>query len=242
MQEFVRPPDLPPETVPTPEFLSKVMNIIANLRRGDRLSRLKIIIDCETLSLANNAAILQLGAVFFNLDEDEFKIMDRFIINVDPKEQIESGTFSANQQTEIWWEARPDDVKASVFSNQVGIRPAMEALIEKVNQWMGLGIDDQVKIYHRGYDFDGPILRNACRYVGAMPLMKFNRLGCVRNFINERLGVSCGFIPGVGPIDERRHNALADCTNDAYQMWLAEKIQQRTLGAKIQHDLNIQDF
>lgn len=242
MQDFVKPADLPPLLVASPEFLSKVINLVANLRPADRLSRYKIIIDCETLSLANNAAILQIGAVLFDLYADEFTIIDRFVMNVDPKEQIESGKFNVNQQTEIWWEARPDDVKASVFSNQVSIKIVMQALVDKVNQWMSHDTEAQVKIYHRGYDFDGPILRNACRYIGAMPLMKFNRLGCVRNFINERMGLSCGFIPGVGPIDERRHNALADCTNDAYQMWLAEKIQARTMGAKITHDLNIQDF
>lgn len=242
MQDFVKPADLPPVLVASPEFLSKVINLVANLRPADRLSRYKIIIDCETLSLANNAAILQIGAVLFDLYAGEFTIIDRFVMNVDPKEQIESGKFNVNQQTEIWWEARPDDVKASVFSNQVSIKVVMAALVDKVNEWMARDTEAQVKIYHRGYDFDGPILRNACRYIGAMPLMKFNRLGCVRNFINERMGLSCGFIPGVGPIDERRHNALADCTNDAYQMWLAEKIQARTMGAKITHDLNIQDF
>lgn len=232
MQDFIRPPDLPPELVASPEFLSKVAELINNVRTADRLSRYKIIIDCETLSLANNAVILQIGAVLFDLYTDEFAIIDKFLMNVDPREQIESGKFNTNQQTEIWWQARPDDVKASVFSNQMNIKEVMAALIEKVNEWMSRDTDAQIKIYHRGYDFDGPILRNACRYVGAMPLMKFNRLGCVRNFVNERTGLSCGFIPGVGPIDPQRHNALADCTNDAYQMWLSEKLQQRKLSSQ----------
>ena len=66
----------------------------------------QIMVDLETISTANNAVIVSIGATRFTLHEG---IIDKFSINVDPFDAKKYG-LHIDPDTIAWWKKQPKEV------------------------------------------------------------------------------------------------------------------------------------
>ena len=111
-----------------------------------------VMVDVETLSTKPNAAIIQIAATKFTINDG---ITDEFVINVERNEN-----FHIDPKVEAWWSNQPIAAQESWKSNPVTINHAVDAFAE----WLGKTYG--VFFWSQGTAFDFPILQNAFDYCG----------------------------------------------------------------------------
>ena len=79
------------------------------------MSRLGMMIDLETVGLDTTSAILQIGAIFYNMDT--FETISEFCMNVDHQKLLDDGNFTSEKSTMEFWERQDPLIKESVFSD-----------------------------------------------------------------------------------------------------------------------------
>lgn len=110
-----------------------------------------VMVDLETLGNNSNSAILSIGAVAFDLREDE-EFTNTFYAVVDPQSCIDVG-LKMDVSTVMWWMKQSDQARKAFEKEGSGI----VAALHQFTQWYPKG----AKFWGNGATFDNVILSNA---------------------------------------------------------------------------------
>lgn len=170
-----------------------------------------IMLDLETMGKGSNAAIVSIGAVFFNPLTGE--LGERFYKRIWLESAAKYGELDAS--TVVWWLGQSDEARDEInHDDSVGLSEAMRGFSEFVfNNTKGSFSDNRV--WGNGCTFDNVIIANAYKqlklqkpwsYAGDMDVRTIVELG--RKLLN--------FDPKKDmPFEGEKHNALADAIHQA---------------------------
>lgn len=128
-----------------------------------------VMIDLETMSTDSNAAIVSIGAVFFNENE----IGKKFYVNVDLGSSVMAGGVT-DQDTINWWNKQPAHVRDALDEMKQPIERALQFFTDF------LGDTKDVKIWGNSSSFDNVILSNAFKRLGKDTPWRFWNDRCYR--------------------------------------------------------------
>ncbi|WP_010603982.1 3'-5' exonuclease [Pseudoalteromonas maricaloris] len=168
-----------------------------------------VMTDLETMSTSSNAALVSIGACFFDpLNGD---IGASFEISVDLTTSAKLCEMDA--ETVLWWLERSDEARRKLLAHDV--LPLAEALGE-FDQWVSQIEDiDTRTVWGNGATFDNTILRNAYKACGMQAPWQFRNDRDVRTVVDlgRRL---FNFDPKKEiPFEGTRHSALDDAIHQA---------------------------
>ena len=138
---------------------------------------LDVMLDLETLGTGNNAVILSIGAVKFDLKGDTVDREFQFEIFIDPKTCTDAG-LELDANTVMRWMHPDRSAARQVFVDKplTKLRTALLAF----DDWMG----GDRPVWGNGATFDNVILRNAYTAVGVRCPWHFRNDRCFRTMSN----------------------------------------------------------
>lgn len=134
-----------------------------------------VMIDLETLSTDSNAAIVAIGAVYFDADT----IIETFYTNVDLKSSMDSGGV-VDGDTVMWWMQQNAAARQAAF---VKGSMTLAAAIAGFAHWLrevSSDEPDQRVIWGNGAAFDNVILANAYKRLGLVMPWSYKNDMCFR--------------------------------------------------------------
>lgn len=173
----------------------------------------RLMLDFETLDVAECPVILSMGVVVFNEDG----IVDSFFEKIDQQSCIDIG-FTVSVDTLLWWDKQSDAARKAAFGGTTDIRSAMGMLVQMyIKHECG-------EIWSKGSIADIRWANNILDKLGLQKPWKFWEEMCFRTYLK--------YSPKVDfqPVGEA-HNALDDATNQA-KHWI-EINNQRYLNSDI---------
>ncbi|MBT5935649.1 3'-5' exonuclease [Sulfurimonas sp.] len=111
-----------------------------------------IMLDIETMGLKGNSAIISIGAVAF--DPDNNCLGETFYVNVDLSSCINHGLV-VDGGTIAWWITQSSDAKKSLFKDAKPLDEALSTFTDYIHQFK------KVKVWGNGLGFDNVIVKNA---------------------------------------------------------------------------------
>lgn len=167
-----------------------------------------IMIDIETAGTKPGCKILTLGAT-------QFRLQDRM-----PKQYFYAPITVASQglmdipdiATMEWWDKQSEEAINNAFHSP-NARP-LPAVLTQFMEWLAALKADQggeIYIWGKGASFDEPVLREACRRYGIIPVWSYKTAMCHRTleFIGQFLGIDTSAFEGI------KHHALDDAVAQA---------------------------
>ena len=198
-----------------------------------------ITFDFETLSLASNAAVLQLAAVVFNryaVDDQELfpKAIAPFEAKVDIRSCVADG-FDFNPSTVKWWSEKPEDVKREVLTGDCyPLSEVMTNFIDWLCEVKNFTETDVLILWAQGSDFDVSLLRTILRRYDMEKVFPVHFHNCrdARTFIAEIGDRYCQLYhdgladhkkvyDAMPPYPEQGnvHSATYDCRRTSWALW-----------------------
>ncbi|MFA5048718.1 MAG: 3'-5' exonuclease [Patescibacteria group bacterium] len=157
-----------------------------------------IMLDLETMSTGSYAAIISIGAVYFDGD----KLGQRFYETVS-LESVMAAKFSIDASTILWWMRQSDEARKEFGKSNKSIMIVLDEFSSFCKK------RDNVRIWGNGSDFDNVILGNAYRVFKMDIPWKYTNNRCFRTVKNIH--------PlKIYPDTHNAHNALSDA------VWQAE--------------------
>lgn len=184
-----------------------------------------IMLDLETMGKGSNAAIVSIGAVFFNPLTGE--LGDQFYKRIWLESAAKYGELDAS--TVAWWLGQSDEARAEINHNDsVGLNGAIRGFSKFVIN-NTKGSFTYTRVWGNGCTFDNVIIANAYKqlklqkpwsYAGDMDVRTIVELG--RKLLN--------FDPKKDmPFEGEKHNALADAIHQAkYVSAIYQKLAEAT--------------
>lgn len=171
-----------------------------------------IMLDLETMGFESNSAIVSIGVVAFDPEND--LLGETFYINVDLTSCLDYG-LSVSGETIIWWLKQSSGARESLFENPLPLKDALVMFGEFVQKF------ENPKIWGNGIGFDNEIMKNAYKAVGLERPWGYRDDRDLRTLID--IGKS---IAGNQPseIVGTKHNSLDDAISQAKivcQYWKA---------------------
>lgn len=171
-----------------------------------------IMLDLETLSTANNAVVLSIGAVAFNA---EGEMGEKFYMEMtnDLESQITRGR-AISAKTVIWW-MQQNALAKQVFAEhctEKDVRYPTDIALGAFSEFVARNGGKEAEIWGNGSDFDNAILSSLFTAYG-MPIPWM--------FYNNRCYRTLKKLPGVPNMRERmgaHHNALDDAITQAIHL------------------------
>jgi len=181
-------------------------------------SKVNIMLDLETLSTHANAAIVSLGAVFF----DDEKLIDDFYCAVSVSSNINNRRHIA-ADTLVWWMRQSNEARA-LFNDAKAIS-IKQCLIDFQTWCLACRKDidtdtsslaqSDIMLWGNGSDFDNVILADAYTQFHYRQPWEFNNNRCFRTLKNI---YSCVEKPKRQ--QDIKHNALDDAYAQVKHLWL----------------------
>ena len=208
---------------------------------------LDITLDFETCSLTPTAAVMSIGAVAWQRDNEKspfYNLKDGstqdpssvFSCHIDLRSMFVNN-FTFDGKTAEWWGAKSDKAKASLLSNdsyELPCRPievAVKDLFEWIEDFKKEHGNQDVCLWAQGSDFDIAILRNICYKYGLEIPVKYTQFRDHRTFFLEGARIICkasgvDFDPQkayllVDPYEGEgvAHDPIFDCQRSIYSTW-----------------------
>ena len=165
--------------------------------------------DLETMGNGNDAAIIAIGACFF--DPVTGEIGDTFYAPVDLGSSIEAG-LKMDPSTVTWWMKQDEDAREIFHQKARPIQRVLKDFVHFANQ---ISIKE-LKVWGNGSSFDNVILKNAFAACDLHVPWKFWNDRDVRTMVDVGRLI-LGIDPKRDmPFEGVRHNALADAQHQAY--------------------------
>lgn len=157
-------------------------------------------LDLETLSTANNAAIVAIGGVRFNPSEGTLDKENAFYCTVNSKSAQQAGGV-IDAETVMWWMQQSDEARQAISGDDnIRIEVALKSFSEWVREKPLEGL------WGNGANFDNVILESAYHRSGWTPPWSYKQNRCYRT------------LAALFPEIERAknsHHALQDAKNQA---------------------------
>jgi len=162
-----------------------------------------IMLDIETMGVSGNAAIMAIGACYF--DPSTGEIGDTFHEQVDI-----SSNGQIDASTVLWWMKQSDEARSKFYNNHKA-EP-----IQHVLSMFYRFVKPGCQVWGNGIAFDNVIIRNAFDHTGCLDPVpwKFWNDRDVRTMVE--LGQAIGLDPKRDfPFEGIKHDALADAIHQA---------------------------
>lgn len=118
-----------------------------------------VMLDLETLSSHNNAAILSIGAV--RMDLEKFELGEEFYVSITPSTCTAGGLLHIDAETVAWWSQQtPEAQQVLKDSKSLPLMVALQGFA------FYLGKETVDGVWGHGSTFDNVILRTAYEIVG----------------------------------------------------------------------------
>lgn len=160
-----------------------------------------IMIDIETLDTTPTSTILSIGAVLFNIKDNE--IVDTFYQNICPESCVKHG-LTICPETVAWWKSQKIEAWNCLLTDRLPLKEALE----RFSGWVS-GM--KINVWGNGANFDIVIMENAFRACGLKHPWKYTSVKCYRT-INSMFGSKIKVFEGV------KHNALDDAIHQAKRL------------------------
>jgi len=185
---------------------------------------LDIMVDLETLGTDDDAAIISIGAVVIELNEERLTGAEFYnVIDLDLTNDDEIGSISAS--TIIWWMQQSDQARKA-FTNKTHSKSLGTTLLSFIDWLMNQSYqfdvsEKQIRIWGNGATFDNVILRNAFKRTKQRPPWPFWGDMCYRTMKNMYPNVKAASRQGT------HHNAVDDARFQALHLIEIYKEMQR---------------
>jgi hypothetical protein len=191
------------------------------------LPYLNVVLDLETLGLAEDAAILQIGCAIpgFQAHKLPNGVSPYFETTI-AYEEVTRSEFSKDASTLDWWEKQSSAAKKSVFSGQNTYEESLHQLTFWFDTLKAQGY--QIRLWGNGPEFDNRLLAYTLTAMGYKPQWKYQDNHSIRTLrLLYPIEIGSEWWP-----DEVRHTALVDASYEARIMdAIVYKYGIRTLGA-----------
>lgn len=166
----------------------------------------KLMIDLETASTENTAAIVQLAAVEFGIPHG---VTPRTFNSYIALASCEAYGMHVSIATMEWWDKQDPVLRAKVFGGTTHIFNALEHF----DNWCQTEFEGQenIELWSNGADFDCVILKNAYETVGTGYPFDFRKHRCFRTLKS----LAPPSLERLFPINPTKHDALEDARNQA---------------------------
>ena len=171
--------------------------LASELSNSDNLEYDSVMLDLETMAVGPNAAVVQIGAIAFNL-ETGVRGPDVFLIDVDTQSCVELGG-EIHPSTLHFWE------KLEGFKPHSTPQPIMNALMA-LQRWFE-DRPDVKRVWSQGPSFDVAIMEGYFLKTGLMVPWRYSDARDTRTVYDLANGL--GWQKPAGT--ESTHNALGDC-------------------------------
>lgn len=167
-----------------------------------------VMIDLETLSTFPDAAIVSIGAVAFNMHNNDTA---DFYINIDPRDSKQYA-MSITQDTLDWWRKQKPEAVRAWIKNGVSVKEAADQFTE----FMRINTNKfDVQVWSNGIDFDFPPIKNMLRLTdNELMWFYWNQMDC------RTIYKAAGFDTKTAKRTGTHHNALDDCHDQI--LWLKQ--------------------
>ena len=181
-----------------------------------------LMIDLETMGKGNKAAIVEIGAVFF--DPILGTIGNSFCQKISLESSVGCG-LEIDTSTVLWWMMQSEQARARLTSTvTVDLPDALDNFYRFINE---TSEEKWVKPWGNGASFDLVILSNAYRALNWADPWRFYNERDVRTVVS--LGQMTGFDPKKEmPFEGVKHSALDDAIHQA--KYVSAIIQRLTKG------------
>ncbi|MGL4925634.1 MAG: 3'-5' exonuclease [Plesiomonas shigelloides] len=171
-----------------------------------------VMLDLETMGKGSRAAIVSIGAVFFEPFTGELGA--EFEVAIDLRDSAEYGKVDA--ETVLWWLAQSDEARAKVYEGtEAGNRLFLCHALKMFSEFVERNSSDHVFVWGNGAGFDNVILSNAYEAVGLEKPWSHWKDCDVRTVVNMGRDI-LGIDPKRDlPFEGERHTALADAKHQA---------------------------
>ena len=184
-----------------------------------------VMLDLETMGKGPRAAIVTIGAVFF--DPMTGELGAEFEAHIDLRDSARFGEIDPD--TVLWWLRQSDDARAALKPS--GKSQQLDDALWGLYEWMvngSEGNDGNLKVWGNGASFDDVILRNACQQTRVPPAWSYWNDRDVRTVVDMGRDL-LGFDPKKDmPFEGVAHRALDDAKHQARYV---SAIYQRMLAA-----------
>lgn len=162
----------------------------------------ELMIDLETMSLRPNAAIVSIGAVFFDLEAGSLGPTFHQVVSLT---DCQANGLHIDELTAKWWEGQSPEAKSSWDQSKA---ENLEESLVKFNQFV-FGQTVEPKPWSNGAGFDLIVMQEAYRARGMSPPWRYYHQMCYRTIRN--------LAPDFVPPDRTdvKHNALDDAIYQA---------------------------
>lgn len=168
-----------------------------------------VMIDLETLSTHNDAAIIEIGAVEFNKETGETG--ETFNVLIEPSDWCKNDRH-IDGETIQWWFKQTNEARKRFVTKQKDIeyctlKHALHKLRYFIMDCDTVDDDKNVVVWGNGSTFDISILQNAYEYFDIEVPWKFWSVNDVRTIVdlNPTIKANMKFVTGI------QHSAVADC-------------------------------
>ena len=124
-----------------------------------------IMIDLETLGVEQDAAIIAIGACFF--DPFSGKIGDEFTVKIEWESAMEGRSISAS--TVKWWSQQSVEAQKGVTDG----KHSMEQALRDFKYWAQIRASSTIRVWGNGATFDITLLENAFKQYKIDPFWAF---------------------------------------------------------------------
>ena len=176
---------------------------------------INIALDLETLSLREDAAIIQIGACIPKFDRIHLPVSvnHEFEATIKYEEALHS-EFHKDNETMEWWEKQDAHTRAYVFSGQESYDEAFEHFVYWISSIKADGAD--VAIWGNGSDFDNRLLHYSLSSFGYNDTWNFRNNRDLRTLkqlfpVEVPLGLQSIYTEN----SETKHTALGDARYEA---------------------------
>jgi hypothetical protein len=176
-------------------------------------NNIRISLDLETMSMENNAAIVQIAAIVFSCppeyhipagDRETYWVFNEY---VDP-ESSEACGGHVDVETMKWWDKQDPVVRAKVFSGTAHLLTVLHQFTAWLRSISILGDASDISVYCKGPDFDYVILKSAYESVHMECPINFRLVQSVRTI--EEVAATMGYVSGWAGKNSAAHDALED--------------------------------
>ena len=163
---------------------------------------MEVMLDLETLSTRNCAAILVIAGIKFNLNSDSVPLdkvdkKNTFYRRIDA-DSCKEIDLHVDEKTVAWWKTQDEKIQEEAFGKE---RIPLKQALQEFSSWYG----NSSKIWSQGANFDIPILDEAYQRCGMSSPWKFWSVRDTRT-VYDLAGLSARDFP-----QDNLHHALHDC-------------------------------
>lgn len=163
------------------------------------LAQHNVMLDLETLATAKNAAVVAVGAVYFNAKG----LGETFYQRVNLQSCVDAGLV-IDAATVLWWMNKSDAARAELLKHAAPLASVLDVLTAYLRQWPR----EELTLWGNGVSSDNVWLDSAYRAVGKNPPWSFWSDRCYRTVKN--------LAPNIRLVRTgTHHNALDDAKSQA---------------------------